>query len=529
MAYSSYDDIISKLAAGKACRADWMKILTGVGTMAAGRCYDLTPFQGSPVQYIHGNLASNYDFQGGAANWTLSSGGWTWTAATHLMTKVNTGLVETITQDQDIVAGGVYEVIWTLGSYAGAGNVSLSLGGGVAVTRAASGTFTETVTAGAVNKQFLISVVGTVTALTVDLIYVRRLLAFTPYKSADGYAGRDMGMWHGGDVASEVKQILNTGCFANTGVACPAWIILCDFLGVYPKVPSNTSSIQAFTQNDHVSNGTFTGSAAGWVLGAGWTYNANAVDKGAGAGVMSQTTACAAVASRHYLVKYTISNYTVGGLLTIGFGGTTTTRTISGNGTYVDRVVAVGAGDLTFQTVDAARWTIDDVSCGFGVPRYTDGKGVRAFPVVNTLPGTGANSLAVNYVNQDLVRPRGLGTTCTATASAIVGHLPITGVAAGNLGPFLPLFGGDGGLHAIEDIKWSAASGSAGFHDWVLVKELLRLPVSAAFYAAERELINQIPSMPQIQDGAVLGVLLFTGAITTAVCQYMGFVEFGYG
>lgn len=527
MGWSSIDDMVSELTAGKQWRTDWQKILTGIGTVVAGRWYDLTPFPGTPQDYIHGNLTSNYNFLGGAANWTASSG-WTWTAATHLMTKSNSGSTETLTQAQDIVAGGVYEVIYTAGSYAGSGNISVSLGGGTAVTRAANGTFTETVTAGSSNKNLLISVASTVTALTIDLVIVRRLLAFTPYYNNG--TGMDMAVYAGADAGSDTKHAVNFGAWANTGVACPSVLMLCDFLGCYPKVRSDLNTVQTLTQNDHVSNGTFTGSASGWTLGAGWTYNSNAVDKGAGAGTMSQTTGTAPISGRTYVVRYTISNYSVGGVLTIGFGGATTTRTIGANGTYVDTVTASAAsGGLTFQTVDAARFTIDSISCGFGLPRYPTGAGVRWFPVVNTAPGTGANNLTVNYVNPALTRPRGLGATVTTTASAIVSHLSLTGVAAGNLGPFLPMTSGDGGALALEDVQWSAASGSAGFHDFVAVKPLATIPLTAAFYAAERDLLNQLPSLPQVKDGACLGFILFCGAVATATCQYNGYIDLGWG
>ena len=144
--FSSFDEVISELTAGKQWRNDFNKTYTG-GTVVAGRWHDLSYFGGTPPIYLHGNLVSNYDFLAGAANWTYSSG-FSWTAATHLMTKSNSGSIETLTQAMDIVAGASYELIWTLGSYAGSGNVSLSIGGGTAVTRAANGTFTETITAG---------------------------------------------------------------------------------------------------------------------------------------------------------------------------------------------------------------------------------------------------------------------------------------------------------------------------------------------------------------------------------------------
>jgi hypothetical protein len=527
MGYASIDDMVSELTGGKSWRADFMKTTSGIGTVVAGRWYDLTPFPGYPPAYIHGNLVSNYDFQAGAANWTYSSG-FTWTSATHLMTKSNSGSTETLSQTIDCVAGAVYEVIWTLGSYAGSGNVTLSIGGGTGVTRAANGTFTETITAGSSNKTFLISFASTITAATVDLVYVRRLLNFTPYY--DTGTGMDLTPWHGGAVSTDTKHLLNFGAWANVAAGCPSVLMLCDFLGCYPKIVSNSGSVQTLGQNDHVSNGTFTGNANGWTLGAGWSYNSNAVDKGAGAGTLSQTTATAPISGRTYYITYTITNYSVTGLLTIGFGGATTSRTISANGTYTDKVTAsASSGDLTFSTVDAARWTIDSISCGFGLPRYTDGKGVRPFLVVNTAPGTGANNFNMNYTNPDLTRGKNLGAVCTTTASPIVSHLSISGVAAGNFGPFLPLAPADSGIMQVQDCQWSSASGSAGFHDLVLVKPLATIPLTAAFYAAERDLLNQLPSLPQVKDGACLGFIIFAGAVIPNPCMYQGYLDLGWG
>ena len=88
MGYSSLDDLMSKLSGGKSWRADFMKTTSGIGTVVAGRWYDLTPFPGYPQDYIHGNLVSNYNFLAGASNWTYSAG-FAWTPATHLMTTKN--------------------------------------------------------------------------------------------------------------------------------------------------------------------------------------------------------------------------------------------------------------------------------------------------------------------------------------------------------------------------------------------------------------------------------------------------------
>ncbi len=70
-----------------------------------------------------------------------------------------------------------------------------------------------------------------------------------------------------------------------------------------------------------VTNGSFAGASTGWTLGAGWTYNANAVDRdGAGTATMTQATVIP-VAGGIYKVVYTISAYT-DGTVTVSIGGT---------------------------------------------------------------------------------------------------------------------------------------------------------------------------------------------------------------
>jgi len=108
-----------------------------------------------------------------------------------------------------------------------------------------------------------------------------------------------------------------------------------------------------------VTNGTFTGAATGWTLGAAWAYNANAVDKNAdGTTLLEQDVSAAA--NDLYLVTYTVSNWTVGSV-TVAVGGASGTAR-SANGTYLETLKATGTGNLTFTPTNTARFTIDTVS-----------------------------------------------------------------------------------------------------------------------------------------------------------------------
>jgi len=530
MAITTFDNLVNAMSSGQSWRSDWQKTFTG-GTVVAGRWYDLSYSGGQPSVYIHGNLVSNYDFLAGTANWTFSAG-FAWTAATHLMTKSG-GSAETLQQDIDLVYGASYEVICTIGSYAGSGNVSISLGGGSATTHASSSTFTDTIVAGSSNNTLLFSVASTITALTIDVVYVRMLLNFTPYDGniARNAASKDLACYTGGAVSSNVKVLTNMGAWTNVAAGAPSVLMLVDMLGCYPKIVTNSASAQPLGQNNHVANGTFTGNATSWTVGAGWAYNSNAVDKNAGGtGNLSQTTAMAAQAGRNYMVQYQITNYSVTGTLTIGFGGgTASARTITGNGTYIDFVTATGTGDLIITPTDAIRLTIDNVSCGFAPPRYGNGAGVMTYFAINTTNGANAQNFALTYANTTGTTGRGLGATVSNTASAIAQHISHSGVAAGNFGPFLPLAPGDSGISAATSALFSAASASAGFIDLVLCRPIAAIPLTAAFYAAERDLLNQLPSLPVIKDGACLSWIIFAGAVIPNPCMYQGYITTPWG
>jgi hypothetical protein len=407
MGFSSIDDFLAEQTSGKNWRADFMKIFTG-GTVVAGRWYDLTYFGGAPAQYIHGNYVRNADFLAGAMGWTASAG-FAWTAATHLMTKSG-GNAETLTQNTSCVNGTAYSVVYTLGSYAGSGNVSVSLGGTAGTNRTSNGTYRETITCGATaNAPLVITVAGTVSAATIDVVAITRDLAFTPYSDTI-----DCGLWHGGNVSTDTKHLVNVGAWTNAATGAPSVLMLVDMLGCYPRIATNSSSLQTL-------NNTLT------------------------------------------------------------------------------------------------------------LPRYTAGAGVRAFFSLEVSNGANAQNFAMTYTNSSSVGSRSLGATVANTASAIQSHISHSGVAAGNYGPFLPLMAPDAGVKSVESCQFSAASASAGLGALVLCRPLVTLPITTAFMAAERDLMNQLPSLPRLVDGACIGFLHFAGAVTASGVQFQGYLDAAWG
>lgn len=414
MSFSSIDDLVAEMAAGKTWRQDYAKTYSasnvyGAGTAAAGRWYDLTGYGQS--EYVHGNYITNAHMTGGLAGWTTSSANVSWDAVNTAASKTG-GAAESITQNTTCVSGTTYEVIYTIAGYTGSGNVSVSLGGTAGTNRTANGTYTENIACGATaNAPLTINFPTTLSAGRVDNIIVRRLLAFTAY--SDSGVGAEAGIYHGGNVSPDTKHITNIGAMANaaTGVGT---LYIVDLLGCYPKIATNSASVQ--TLNNTIA-----------------------------------------------------------------------------------------------------------------IPRYASGAGVRAFLTLNTANGANAQNFSYNYTNPTPTAGRTPFSTIANTASAVTGHMSTTGVAANNYAPFLPLAGGDAGIVSVQSAQFSAASASAGFADLVLCRPLAWLPITNAFFAAERDLLTQLPSLPRVYDGACLGLVFGAGGIIVSGNSFQGYIETAWG
>ena len=57
---------------------------------------------------------------------------------------------------------------------------------------------------------------------------------------------------------------------------------------------------------------------------------------------------------------------------------------------------------------------------------------------------------------------------------------------------------------------------------------ILTLPITTLGVASERDLVNQLPSMPRVYDGACLVWLMYSGAATVNNASIFGHVDFGW-
>jgi hypothetical protein len=159
--------------------------------------------------------------------------------------------------------------------------------------------------------------------------------------------------------------------------------------------------------------------------------------------------------------------------------------------------------------------------------RYANGAGCKLFWVQTVAAGATAQNISLSYTDQGGTGGNALPVTVSMTASAIVGHVSHAGTAANNYGPFLPLASGDSGVQNVASVTFSAANTGTGA--LCLARPLLTLPLTTAGVAGERDLVNQLPSMPRIIDGACLTWLYFSGAATAANSNFYGAVEFAWG
>ena len=159
--------------------------------------------------------------------------------------------------------------------------------------------------------------------------------------------------------------------------------------------------------------------------------------------------------------------------------------------------------------------------------RYTNGEGCRLYWVQTAAAGATAQNIALSYTDTAGNTGNTLPVTVAMTASAIVGHISHSGTAANNYGPFLPLANGDTGVQNVATVTMSAANTGTGA--LCRARPLATIPITTVSVQAERDFLNQLPSLPIVKDGACLVWLYFAGAATGASTNFYGSAEVVWG
>lgn len=153
-----------------------------------------------------------------------------------------------------------------------------------------------------------------------------------------------------------------------------------------------------------------------------------------------------------------------------------------------------------------------------GSARYPNGAGLRAYFSTEVAPTAGGPNLtAFTYTDQDGNTAQACPVTVGFMATPVAGAIPHAGNAATRYAPFIPLAAGDSGIRDLEAFTLSGGTAYTGSGQLVLhlVKPLWTLPIPANGIHAERDFLNQLPSLPRIPDNAYLKFLLFSTGATT--------------
>ena len=248
-----------------------------------------------------------------------------------------------------------------------------------------------------------------------------------------------------------------------------------------------------------------------------------------------------------------------GGTYTVNISQTVTSQTITGtaytNGLYtggnvspsIKNVLNISAYSAAATSAPAVMMLVDQVAM-FTVssvtttgaqsftgtqtlPRYATGAGLQAFIVPSVVTSVGTPTIQFSYTNAAGTSGRltpASPVLPTANSSSPVGSIIYSGTGAGKYGPFMPLAAGDTGIRSIESINLSATM-TSGCLVVILCRPLFTLPLTTVGVASERDLVNQLPSMPRIFDGANLQWLMYAGAATPTNTAYYGNLDVAWG
>lgn len=324
-------------------------------------------------------------------------------------------------------------------------------------------------------------------------------VAKTPTDIGDGG-----GIYHGGNVSTDTKHLVNIGAYSSIATAVPSVLLLCDTVMYYPTLDlKSTSAITLVNAN------TFTASSSTGLL-------------------LSYTNDFATFTS----VKFSNS----GGALPTGLNNTDIFWTIRIGATSCKVATSLAnaiAGTYITWTDNGSGTNTMTVTPN----RYADGAGLRAYVVVTVQSGNPATTpvQTMAYTNQAGTNGRALGATVNYTAGGTnipqVGKIAHSGVAANNYGFFLPLAAGDSGIRSIQTFTCTTAYTTATTVTaaLVIVKPICTIPIVAASVAAERNLMTQLPSLPRIYDNACLNFLQFAGGATALNTPIQGYIETAWG
>lgn len=312
---------------------------------------------------------------------------------------------------------------------------------------------------------------------------------------------------HGGNVQpTYYKYLINGSAVSAAATAQPTVVTLIDVVGFYRVTTVTTTTAQS-TTNTLGQSDTFTADAGTDVCT--WTSTANIPSNiltGTRVRLTTTTTLPAglATATDYYVIKVSDTTFKLATSYANAVAGTEINITNAGTGTHT------------------VNWLL---------PRYTNGAGLNAmfFNPAATALGAATPNLSIGYTNSSQTGSRATPTVLpVGKTAASNSHIIYTGATgAGKYNYAVPRQSGDSGIAQIDTIT-NSTSYVSGSYTVALYKELARFPVTTLGVAAERDFLNQLPSLPRIYDGAALYFVIGSGAATPANSAFSGHLDFIY-
>lgn len=309
---------------------------------------------------------------------------------------------------------------------------------------------------------------------------------------------------HGGNVQpTYYKYLLSGSAVSAAATAQPTVVTLIDIVGFY-RVTTVTTTTEQATTNTLGQTDTFTADAGTDICT--WTSTANIPSNVlTGTRVRLTTTvtlpAGLALATDYYVIKLSDTTFSLATSYANAVLGTAINITDAGTGTHT------------------VNWLL---------PRYTNGAGLNAifFNPASTAMGAATPNLSLNYTNSAQTAARATPTVLpVGKTAASNSHILYTGATgAGKYNYAVPRQSGDSGIASIEGIR-NSTSYASGTYTVALYKELARFPVTTLGVAAERDFLNQLPSLPRVYDGAALYFVIGSGAATPANSAFSGHLD----
>lgn len=310
---------------------------------------------------------------------------------------------------------------------------------------------------------------------------------------------------HGGDVQpTYYKYLLSGSAVSAAATAQPSVVTLIDVVGFYRVTTVTTTTAQA-TTNTLGQSDTFTADAGTDVCT--WTSTASHPSNiltGTRVRLTTTTTLPAglSLATDYYVIKVSDTTFMLATSYANAVAGTQINITDAGTGTHT------------------ASWLL---------PRYTNGAGLNAmfFNPASTALGAATPNLSLGYTNSAQTGSRATPTVLPVGKTAATNsHIIYTGATgAGKYNYAVPRQSGDSGIAQIDTIQ-NSISYVSGSYTVALYKELARFPVTTLGVAAERDFLNQLPSLPRIYDSAALYFVIGSGAATPTNSAFSGNLDF---